>query len=86
MKPAFVPLADPIRESQVKLTLNWSADQRTTKAIERQAALMGFETPTEYLLQLIAATIAGNEEDTYVGADGQLVNGGDIDRDQVQAK
>ena len=72
MKPAFVPLPDPIRESQVNLTLNWSADEPTTKAIERQAALMGFETPTAYLLQLIAATIAGNEEDTFVGPNGEL--------------
>ena len=46
MKPAFVPLADPIRESQVKLTLDWSADERTTKAIKRQAVLMGFASPT----------------------------------------
>jgi hypothetical protein len=34
MKPAFIPLADPIRESQVKLTLNWHADQRTGCAIK----------------------------------------------------
>jgi hypothetical protein len=86
MKPAFVPLADPIREHEIKLTLQWSADQRTTRAIKRQAALMGLETPTAYLIQALAAVISGNEEDTFVDSDGQLVNGGDIDRDQVRVK
>jgi hypothetical protein len=37
-------------------------------------------TPTGYLLQLIAASLAGNEADTYIGPDGQLVNGCDINR------
>ena len=27
---------------------------------------MGFATPNAYLLQLIAATLAGNEADTYI--------------------
>ena len=31
----------------------------------RQAKVMGFETPTAYLLQALAATLAGNEADTY---------------------
>jgi len=72
MKPAFLPLADPIRESQIKLTLDWHADQRTTRAIKRQARLMGFESPTAYLLQTLVATIVSNEEDTFIGPDGQL--------------
>ena len=72
MKPAFVPLPNPIRESEVNLTLNWSADEHTTRAIKRQAKLMGFKSPTAYLLQALAATIAGNEEDTFIGPNGQL--------------
>jgi hypothetical protein len=32
----------------------------------RQAKVMGFETPTAYLLQALAATLAGNEADTYI--------------------
>jgi hypothetical protein len=60
--------------------LNWTADERTRQAIERQAALMGFESPTDYLLQLIAAVLAGNEEDTYVSPDGRLASGCDIER------
>jgi hypothetical protein len=58
MKPAYLPLTDPIREWQVNLTLEWSADQRTTRAIKRQARLMGFESPRAYLLQALAATLA----------------------------
>jgi hypothetical protein len=50
---------------------------RTRQAIERQAALMGFETPTDYLLQLIAATVASNEEFTVVANDGRIVGGWD---------
>jgi hypothetical protein len=64
------PLPDPITEEEVNLQLTWTADERTRQAIERQAACMGFETPTDYLLQLIAAVLAGNEEDTYVSPDG----------------
>ena len=55
-KRNWIPLPDPIRESEVKLELAWSGDERTAKAIERQAALMGFESPNDYLHQLIAAT------------------------------
>jgi hypothetical protein len=31
---------------------------------------MGFATPTDYLLQALAAVIAGNEEDTILTDDG----------------
>ena len=65
-KRNWIPLPDPIRESEVKLELAWSGDERTAKAIERQAALMGFESPNDYLHQLIAATLAGNEDDSYI--------------------
>ena len=77
----WIPLPDRIHESQVNLTLNWSADQRTTRAIERQAALMGFESASAYLLQLIASALASNEADTFVDDAGQLVNGCDLPTD-----
>ena len=74
-------MPDPIKEEEVNLVLgDWTADARTTRALERQAALMGFKSPAAYLQQLIASTLAGLEEDTYTGPDGQLVNGCDIDR------
>jgi hypothetical protein len=72
MKPNCTPLPDPISESEVKLELHWSADEHTRAAIERQARLMGFDTPTDYLLQILAPTIASNEESTLIGPDGQL--------------
>jgi hypothetical protein len=73
-------LADPIQESEVKIQLHWTADERTTRALERQAGLMGFATPADYLHQLIAATLAGNEADTYVLEDGRLVCSADLAR------
>jgi len=74
-RPNWIPLPDAIKESEVKIELTWSADARTQKAIERQAAIMGFESPTAYLLQALAAVIAGNEEDTVLRTDGRLVHG-----------
>ena len=80
-KVYWIPLPDPIKEEEVNLVLgDWTADARTTRALERQAALMGFKSPAAYLQQLIASTLPGLEEDTYTGPDGQLVNGCDIDR------
>jgi len=75
MKPAPVlPLPDPITESQVKMKLTWSADAHTTQAIKRQAKLMGFKSPKAYVRQMIAAGLAGNEEDTGICPGGQSVS------------
>ena len=52
-------------------TPSWSADLRTSQAIERQAKFTGI-TPNAYLRQGLAAVIAGNEEATVVTKDGQL--------------
>jgi hypothetical protein len=49
------PLPDPISESS-HLELQWSADEGARQAIERQTRLMGFDSPTDYLLQ---ATMVG---------------------------
>jgi hypothetical protein len=70
----WTALPDPLREEEVKLELNWTADERIRQAILRQAALMGFESPTAYLLQALAATIAGNEEDTIISNDGRILH------------
>jgi hypothetical protein len=37
----FVPLPDPVQENRVTLSLRWTADSRTARAIKRQAKLMG---------------------------------------------
>ena len=67
------PLPNPITEREVKIELQWSADEHTRQALQRQSRLMGFENPTDYMLQLIAATLASNEEDTVVTDDGRLI-------------
>jgi len=41
------PEPDPLTEEQVHIRLSWTADERTRRAIERQA-LMGFSTPTQH--------------------------------------
>jgi hypothetical protein len=48
----------------------------------RQAKVMGFETSTAYLLQALAATLAGNEADTYIYINdlGVLASGCEINR------
>jgi hypothetical protein len=35
-KPNWFPLPDPIQESEVNLTVQWTADERTAQAIERR--------------------------------------------------
>jgi hypothetical protein len=79
----WVCLQDPIQESEVRIDLGlWTADARTRQAIKRQAAVMGFESPNAYLHQLIAAVIAGNEEDTILANDGRILRTSDgYDRD-----
>jgi hypothetical protein len=71
------PVADSITEDEVELQISWTADERTTQAILRQADLMGFESGTAYLLQALSATIASNETDTIVSNDGRILNGRD---------
>ena len=69
MKPApknpnWIPLPDPLPEEKVRIQITWTANARTELAIRRQAKLIGFASPTDYLLQALAAVIAGNEQDT----------------------
>ncbi len=72
MPETWDPLPDPILEEEVKIELNWTADGRTTRAIERQAKLMGM-TANQYLTQALAAAISHDESLTVVGSDGQLM-------------
>ena len=71
MEPApeklnWIRLPDPLTEEEVRIQITWTANVRTELAIRRQAKLMGFATPTDYLLQALATVIAGNEEDTIL--------------------
>jgi hypothetical protein len=40
-QPSWLPLPDPVQENQVTLSLRWTADSATARAIKRQAKLMG---------------------------------------------
>jgi len=78
MKPASKTqtgsrLPDPLPEEKVRIQITWTANARTELAIRRQAKLVGFDTPTDYLLQALAAIIAGNEEDTILTDDGSFL-------------
>jgi hypothetical protein len=80
MEPAheklnWIPLPDPLTGEEVRIQITWTANARTELAIRRQAKTNGFATPTDYLLQALAAIIAGNEEDTILtDAGGFLCN------------
>jgi len=60
-----------VTEEEVNIELTWTADARTKLATEHQTKLMGFECADDYLRQVIAATIAANEEDTIITRDGR---------------
>ena len=70
------PVSDAIREDQVDIQFIWYANERTEQAI-RQARLMGFGSPFDYLHQAMAAVIASNESNTIKADDGRLRNGGE---------
>jgi hypothetical protein len=46
--PRFIPLPDPISEEQVSIDLSWSADARTSQAIERQAETDGLPSKGDF--------------------------------------
>jgi hypothetical protein len=80
----WTPLPDPIRKEEVNIQLTWTADARTELAIRRQANLTGFETSADYLTQIIATTLASNDENTVITRDGRLVHRTDAyDSDRV---
>ena len=78
MGPASIvnstPMPDPIQAEEVDIQLTWEADARTELAIRRQAALMGFNTPADYLVQTIAKALASNDGDILITQDGRLVH------------
>jgi hypothetical protein len=70
----WAPMPDPIRKEEVNIELTWTADARTELAIRRQANLLGFATPADYLTQTIATTLASNDKDIVITQDGLLVH------------
>jgi len=67
-------MPDPIRAEEVNIELTWVVDARTELAIKRQATLMGFDTPADYLVQTIAKALATNDADVVISQDGRLVH------------
>jgi hypothetical protein len=53
MKPPaavnWIRSPDTLTADEVDLDINWTADARTTAALERQAAVNGFASVREYL-------------------------------------
>ena len=74
----WTPLPDALPEEQVNLRLTWTADVPTTRAIKRQARLMGFKSPRAYLEQALAAVLAGNEQSTIVTREGEFIDFGTV--------
>jgi hypothetical protein len=72
-KTNWIPLPDPLTEEEVNIQLTWTADPRTTAAIERQVKKIGFDSPTDYLQRTLASFIANDEEDTILADDGRLL-------------
>jgi hypothetical protein len=61
--------------SEVKLDITWTADARTTTALERQALCHEFQSVKDYLLEQIVAQLVEDEKDTVLSNDGRFVNG-----------
>jgi hypothetical protein len=59
-------MPDPIREEESQHSTQLDLRARTESAIRRQANLIGFDTPTDYLTQTIAATLVSNGENNIV--------------------
>ena len=67
-------MPDPIRAEEVNIQIIWVADARTELAINREATLMGFDTPADYLTQTIAKALATKDADIVISQDGRLVH------------
>jgi hypothetical protein len=66
----------PLRKDEVKLDISWTADAKTTAALERQAQCNECSSVKEYLLKMITERLADDEEDTVLSNDGRFVWGG----------
>lgn len=68
-------LPDAIREDQVKIKISWTADPRTTAALERQAEKLGFDSVNEYIHSTVVQNLINDEEDSVLTDDGRIVDG-----------
>jgi molybdenum cofactor biosynthesis enzyme len=70
----WIPMPDPLQKEEVNIQITWKADARTELAIKRQANLMGFKTPADYLTQVIATALVSNDENIVITQDGRIVH------------
>jgi hypothetical protein len=69
------PLPDQLTEDQVNIEIAWTADARTTTALERQAEKCGFESVQDYIRSMIVNILTNDEEDSALTDDGRIVGG-----------
>jgi hypothetical protein len=62
-----------LTQAELKLDITWTANAKTTAALERQARCNEFASVKEYLLDLIVTQLANDEEDTVLTSDGRFV-------------
>jgi hypothetical protein len=74
------PLPDQITEDQVNIEITWSADARTTAALKRQAAKIGFESVNDYVRSMVFEILVNDEEDSVLVDDGRTVGGWETER------
>jgi hypothetical protein len=67
------PLPDPITEQQVNIQISWTADIRTTAALERQAKKIGYDSANEYVWFVVVDNLVSDEEDSVLTDDGRIV-------------
>jgi hypothetical protein len=65
---------NPLAE-EVKLDFTWTADAKTTAALERQARCNECASFKDYLFQMITERLGSAEEDTVLSNDGRFVSG-----------
>jgi hypothetical protein len=68
-------LPDPLTENQVNLEVTWTADERTTAALERQAKKLGRDSVIQYVRSNVVTWLLTDEDDTVVTDDGRIVGG-----------
>lgn len=66
-------LPDPISEDEVNIQVTWTADARTTAALERQARKIGYDSANEYVWSVIIDNLVSDEQDSVLTDDGRIV-------------
>jgi hypothetical protein len=63
---------NPLTEEEIKLDITWTADAKTTAALERQAACNECSSAKNYLLKIFVERLVDDEEDTVLSSGGSL--------------